>query len=168
MKSVLYRAKVALMLILFLFFSLTFTGCGVSEPFDTVERYVDACNNMDMEAMLDCYDPRMMDTFYEGLGLFSGALDIPNMSGLLSGSSLSYISDLLGDYAASYVEEQHFFSVEEISTTYKDDNHAVVVALFTIEVDGEVYDSTETFNLIYIDGDWYITMTLSDWQKMGW
>lgn len=168
MKNVFYNVRVRFMPVLLLIIALLFTACGTAEPFDTVERYVDAYNDFDMEAMLDCYDPRMMDTFYGGLGLLSGVLDIPDMSGLLSGSSMSYISDLFRDYAASYAEEQYSLAVEEISTTYKDDNHATVVALLTIEVDGEVYSSTETFNLINIDGDWYITMTLSDWQNMGW
>ena len=166
------RLLAVILAICFLFLQ---TACGTSEPFDTVERLADAMNAMDIEGMQDCLDPRITDTFGEVLKLFGGqsiggGIKIPDLSGLLSGSSLSYLSDLASEYVSEYAETEYYYiSVEEISTVYKGEDRAAVTAKVMVEnEDGEVTETTtESFNLIYLDGEWYITMTLSDWQSFA-
>jgi outer membrane lipoprotein-sorting protein len=149
---------------------LTMTACGTkqSQPFDTVEKFTKAYNELDYNGLMECYDPRIMETVQGiagGIGSMLGAPDISN-----SDAANSLVADLLSEYAVDYWDEAGVtceMTAKEISTELNGDNKAKVTVEFHFTAStGENDTWQETLSMVKNDKEWYITIGLDDIKSL--
>ena len=130
-----------------------------AKPFNTLEKFAKAYSDLDYNSMIECVDPRVMDTLLDTLSLFSG--NKTDRAAQLA--VLSLCSDYMSHSAKAYWNEQGIsakMTVQEISTAI-DGDKATVTAEFTISwSNGDVETWLDTVYMVRIDGKWYITLSI--------
>lgn len=125
------------------------------EPTEKVEDVIDrcniACNNTDIEGILDCVDPQIAKPIRATLKVAKsiGGKDDEDM-----------LNTVVGLLANSDVEDS--FEVcesldVEVDSLEQDGDTATAELKFSYELDGQKYIGTTTAKCKYMDGQWYIT-----------
>lgn len=126
-------------------------------PEDTIEEYEDACNAMDVQAMLDCIDEKSVKSITAGMDMVMGIAGA--VAGIDLGISASDMIDLaplmqamMGEAFAAEMGgiPQVDFQVKE---TYIKGSRATVY--FTEANTGE----NMVINMVKNDGKWYMTLS---------
>ena len=127
----------------------------VIDPNESVEDVIDrcniACNNTDIEGILDCIDPQIAKPIRATLKVAKsiGGKDDEEMLNTVVG--LLANSDVEDSYD---VCESLDISVESLE---QDGDVATAEVKFSYELDGQKYIGTTTAKCKYIDGQWYIS-----------
>ncbi len=118
---------------------------------DVIDRCNVACNNTDIEGILDCIDPQIAKPIRATLKVAKsiGGKDEEDM-----------LNTVVGLLANSDVEDS--FEVcesldVEVDSLEQDGDTATAELKFSYELDGQKYIGTTTAKCKYIDGQWYIT-----------
>lgn len=129
---------------------LTACGNGKSEIESVTADFEKACNDVDLNAMLDCIDP----TIASGLKFATG------LAGMFSDKDtdelLDELSKLIFDNIPDKTEE--FFSSIDISVDNisVDGETATADAVIKYEMSGEKYSNNAVFTYTMTDNAWYI------------
>lgn len=144
------------MLLMTLCLLIPLTGCGdgqrKAEVEDLLTRFEEACSAMDVDAALDCIEPRktapvkavrgMLDRLFGETDL-SGAFF--ELLGKISGNTLEEPADFFGD--------MHI----EVGRVRADSKKASVNAVVTCDVAGRQIVRDAQFRCVYDVGRWYIS-----------
>lgn len=113
---------------------------------DRIDDFEDACSDMDIEGMLECFDGRTRRQYDAMMGVTEGIL------GEVTGFDLPY-GDMVGLMDINPGED-YDIDIEIHSINIDDDTASVEV---TIYQDGTTSESS-TITMCEEDGDWYIDM----------
>ncbi len=130
----------------------TFASCGGASGKikDLVSRFEASCNTLDPNAVLDCIDPKISDTFKLGMGL------VGMFTGTNTDEMFEKLGSLLtkGDVGGKDFFESIEIEVEDVKTS-KD--KATVEAKIKYDVSGVQMDSEAVINCIQSEDEWYIS-----------
>lgn len=138
------------------------SGCAVigqkeELPEDTLERFEEAMNEMDVDGMMECMDEKAVKAVTAGMNAAMGLMKTVTGIDLgISGSDLLDMMPLLQSFALESGTELDMPQVdfEVLETRIRDDKATI---FFRDTVSGE-----STFlNMKKKDGTWYITMDLT-------
>ena len=130
------------------------------KPEDTVEKLEKAMNELDQDALLECFDGQMND-------LYSGMLGIGGeLTGIDLGSWADLASGLGGIMSAAGLSPQVELTV--IAVEYTGSDSCVVTVDFKMTYMGEVSSETQYLPMVKEGREWLISMSgLSDWSGLG-
>jgi len=141
-------------------------GEGEEKPFDTIKNLSYACNDLDYNKMIDCFDPRITKVI---MGLSKGLASqwgVGSLGGDAAAAAASLFGGFLSGHAAEFWEKEgitYTMTATEVSTEMDGKDKAKVIAKIDVETSNGYSDSREhTFDMVKIDGKWYITARLSD------
>ncbi len=163
--------KLGLILVSFLLL-ISLAGCSISidlnelskassDPFpsDTIEKYEDAVNNMDVQGMMDCMGEDMQNAMTSmldiGLGIISSLTGV-KISDYISASDLLNIMPMLTGLSMEFIGEDGLAVAQvnfDVYATYIKGDTATV--LFTETNSGE----NMALNMVKEDGKWVFAMT---------
>lgn len=150
-------------ILIFALIITSLSGCGEQSRVEKlIARFERSYQEIDIDAMLDCIDPRyskMVRGFY---GILGGAMgvDIDSMTDLLYGViGFSYYA--MDDEARSELNTSlDMFKSTRIKPkrfVFNDDNdECVVTADLSMIVGGEKYYEEVTITCLLYDGEWYL------------
>jgi hypothetical protein len=144
------------------------SACGSTKPkpYETVEKFADAYNRLDYNQLIECFDPRITKIVKGMVSGVASALGGVSVGDDTSAAAFSLVGDLLSEYATEYWDDKDVtctMTVNEVATEMDGDNKAKVTAEITVESsDGDSDTSEETFSMVKVDDEWYITIGLSD------
>lgn len=150
-----FRRLAALTLCLLLFCVLTGCGGAKSQVRATLNRFESACQQLDLNAMLDCVDPDTAELYRAGAGLVGG------LAGMDSEETLDSIAPLLfgENYTSSEVLTSLKLKVDDIAVSGS--NATALCTLSYTASNGEPTQRELTVTLIQaeVDGarNWYIS-----------
>lgn len=128
-----------------------------SLPEDTIEAYEDACNAMDVQAMLDCIDEKSVKSITAGMDMVMGLAGA--VAGVDLGISASDMIDLaplmqamMGESFAAQMGEVPKVDFQVKETYIKGDRATVY---FTEVNSGQ----DMVINMVKNDGKWYMTLS---------
>lgn len=118
-------------------------------PKGTIERFEDSYNNLDINSMIECFDPSVQ-------ALYSGANSI---LGDLVGFDISDMSSLV-PFFSNFDEDLSMDDMPKIKIDIKDidktsETTAVVYCIITTS--GGAFSEEDELNMVKIDGEWYIS-----------
>ena len=135
---------------------LSLTGCGSarSKIEDTVNEFEYACQNMDIDAILDTIDPYVSDSIRLVVAIYSGATG-QDYEDFMDG----VFDDLMYTLFGSNFDPYEFLSTISISEvkvkTQK--REAIVTCELCFEIAGERFDRDATIYMVEEDENWYIS-----------
>lgn len=144
--------NIALFVLLFaLVLGMTACGSKTGEIKNLTADFEKACNELDLNAMLDCINPAVADGVKLATG-FVGMFTDKDTDEVLDG-----VASLLLDEAPD--DAKAFFSSIKITTKEieVDGENATATATIEYTVSGEDYDEEAVFQYLYTDEQWYIS-----------
>jgi hypothetical protein len=162
--------KKAVVILVVLICSTVLSACS-SKPFTTIEKFTASFNELNYNKLIECYDPRIIETISGLVSGLASSLGAPGSDGDSSMVMASLMGDLLSEYYKKYLNEEGVtfnVSVKEISTEMNGSDKAKVTSEFTLESslgDNETWQETQS--MVKIDGKWYITISLDDILGLG-
>jgi hypothetical protein len=134
-----------------------------SEPADLLKRFQEANNSRNIQALMDCYDPEFIE-FSQAVGEGVGGALSDMLFGFSVDADTSKMMPFLSKAFQKYVQSDDVYAtieLTELSTTYSDDNNAVInYNEKVIEKNGTIQsDKDLELPATRIDGVWYISMT---------
>lgn len=128
---------------------VTIVNKVVDSPRGTIEKFEDSYNNLDIDSMVECFDPSVR-------ALYSGANSI---LGELVGFDISDMASLV-PFLANFDEDLSLEDMPKIKIDIKDidktsDSTAVVYCVISTS-DGSDSEEDE-LNMVKIDSEWYIS-----------
>ena len=146
-----FKNFVALILIIVLSVSVCACGNQNNEIKTLTNNFENACNKLDMNAMLDCIDPDISES-------------VKKLTGLIGMFSDKDTDELLDSFAKVLFSElpensKEFFSSIKIKldNIETDEDSASATAEITYEISGEDNKSNANFEYTRIDEKWYIS-----------
>lgn len=142
-------AKIVVALVVII--SVSVAGVTIYKNYDspkgTIEKFVDSYNNMDLDGMIECFDPSVQSLYSGANSLLSDfiGLDMGDLSSMLP--FLSEFDDS-GDY-----QDLPKIDIKVLDVDKTSDSTATV--LCEISSLGEV--EQDTIEMVKIDGEWYIS-----------
>ncbi len=125
-------------------------------PEETIEAFETAVNDMDVEAMMECMDPKAVKAMTAGMDVvmkLAGGLTGIDLG--LSAEDLISMMPLMQGITAAYGEELAYPQVDfQVTETYIKDDKATVY--FTEVNSGEA----AAINMDLVDGKWVMTLDL--------
>lgn len=132
---------------------LTLAGCGAKGKVKSViSRFQNACNALDVNAVLDCIDPTIADIAKGAGGLL----------GLLSGQDTDAVFQSLSSLLIAHEDAKgvDFFKTLKIKVNSVETGETAATAKVTItykNLSGEEVSREGNLTLKLSDGSWYIT-----------
>lgn len=150
------KMKSILLVLVISFASVMLCGCGDKGDIKgLMKEFESACNDLDIDAMLDCLNPKIADTVNTTLGLVGMFTDTD------TDTMLDSISKALLGGTEEGENGSEFFSTIQIDVEEIDagKNSATVDVEISYEVNGETIDKPAEFTCNYSDEDekWYIS-----------
>jgi hypothetical protein len=131
------------------------------KPFDAIERFEKAYNELDYTGLIECVDPRVVNLASELGASISSALGGDGDSALAK-DMLPLLGDYLSSYAGEYWGDKGVtmtMEITEISTDMvRDDKAKVKCTIKVTSSDGDEKESEETINTVMVDDKWYIAL----------
>ncbi|HHW93866.1 MAG TPA: hypothetical protein GX734_05150 [Clostridiaceae bacterium] len=136
------------------------TGCASKKPEKTVEKLIDALNDMDIDGIFDCFEPREARKMRAVYNASAGLL------GMLTGIDIDF-KDLLMILpmfdGLQLTADSPAFHWPKFSMRYDNiavqDDRARIAGQLRIEEGSQVSSQDVIFILKKIDGEWYIAST---------
>ncbi len=129
---------------------LSLAGCGgaKSKIKGTISDFEKACQELDLEAMLDCVDPTVAEPAKAGLSLL----------GALAGDEAEMLGEVASAIFGSVADPDEFLSKIRIKAgdISVDGDSATVEATLSAEVGGEKIEQPATIRMKQDDDEWYI------------
>ena len=120
-------------------------------PVGTVERFEECYNNLDIEGMMNCFDPTIQ-SLYAGANAFLGEL-----TGGLDINSLPSFALLLSKFTDEEMPEPPKIKIDVTDWEKTSDETAIVYCVITTTMNG-VSESTEgELPMEKYDDEWYIS-----------
>ena len=155
------------LLLVFALLALCFSGCSLfkkhTEQSDPkveeltpqqnvellVDRCTDACHDMDVEAILDCVNPKLADPM-------RSMLKVAEVSGKSDEELLELVGTYMGAEATNYSEFCETLTTELGDVTVRGEKASAAVT-YTFEQDGQRFQGEADVSFIRVDGQWYIS-----------
>ena len=148
--------KAIIMSLAFLLIAMQLTGCGASgECKAVVEKFETACNELDVNGILDCMNPTVAEPIKTGLNFLSGIVQqgSQELMDLIGNALLSSEQTEGEDVDAS----EMFGSMDiEVKNCKVDKDTAVVQAEITFNAFGKEITKQAELDMIQKEEAWYI------------
>lgn len=118
---------------------------------DVIDRCNIACNNTDIEGILDCIDPQLAKPIRASLKVAKGIGGKDDEDMLNTVVGLLANTDVKDSFDVCQTLELNVESLEQ------DGDVATAEVKFSYKLDGQKYIGTTTAKCKYIDGQWYIS-----------
>jgi hypothetical protein len=129
------------------------SGLEERTPRENVEALIgdctEACHDMDLDAILDCVNPKLADPM-------RSMLKVAGVSGKSDEELLELVGTYMGAEAANYSEFCETLSTE-IGDVQIHGEKADATVKYTFEQNGQTYAGEAAVNCTRVDGKWYIT-----------
>ncbi len=130
----------------------TMTGCGNSNKIKTLMKdFENACNKLDLNAMLECVNPEVA----EGIKLAAGLM------GMFSDKDSDELLDRLATILLKKAPENthdFFGSIKiDVGSIEEEGDAAKAEAIVKYNISGEEYENETVFECILIEDEWYIS-----------
>jgi|GEM_PF-5436688 len=123
----------------------------VDSPVGTIERFEECYNNLDLEGMINCFDPRIQ-SLYAGANAFVGEL-----TGGLDLSSMPGLALLLSEFTDEEMPEPPQIDIEVTDWEKTSDETAVVYCIITTTMYGESESAEGELPMVKYDDEWFIS-----------
>lgn len=135
-----------------------------------IASFEKSCDNLDLEGIIDCFDPQDMIAIKFVLGGL-GIIDNKEETAFEAGkrqlyefvTMLANLPEILrepkDESAIDVILHSITLKADEISFPNRRHDNAVANCKVSVQIDDETYTSRVEFNMIKSDGDWYI-----DWK----
>lgn len=130
------------------------SSCGAKKKEDLtnlITEFEYSCNTLDVDAILDCIDPRVSDNIKLLMGVY----------GMFSDKDIDEVIDelsesLIGD---SSISGNDFFSSVKIDVQdiVVEDNEALVTTYVEYVIAGETFNRVAEFYCVYYMDKWYVS-----------
>ena len=121
-------------------------------PEAVLEKFVSAYNAVDVDKMLDCFEPSIARPIKSMMGIAGSLLGV-NVNDIFG--MMPFVADLMPE---SYGLSGTMPKIScEVNQTVIDGSTATVYAMFSIREDGETINEAVELDFVKIDGTWYIT-----------
>lgn len=152
------KLKLLVLSITFLFLTLTITACGgKDENVQKIESLISelqyACNNLDVDQLLECIDPNISDPIRLGMSFLG------NSSGLSKEEMVEALFDEIGGNSYQVQENpSDFLSTLKINVMNieVEGDEAMVQAEVSFTVNGEEFDRETYFYCVKELDNWYV------------
>ena len=116
---------------------------------ELVSDCTDACHNMDVEAILDCVNPKLADPM-------RSMLKVAGLSGKSDEELLELVGTYMGAEATNYSEFCRTLTAEpgEVEVHGEKANTTVT---YTFEQDGQTFRGEADVSFTRVDGQWYVS-----------
>lgn len=147
------KVKKIIALLLCIMLMMQFTACGDdSECKKVVEKFETACNENDLDGILDCITPTISSPIKMAIGVAGFLSDVD-----LSDTFTELLAQLMGTAGNNIDAAALFGSMElNITKTEKDSKERLVYVDITYEILGEPLKSHGVFRMEEKDKEWYI------------
>lgn len=146
---------ITLFLVLIVVIGISVVFMTRSTPEKTIHKFAQCYNDLDTDGMMECLEPDAQALF-EGMSAF--------LSGLTGYSVDDIFQGVLGYMSYTDSESQPQVELRVTVVNYTSDTSAVVEVECTYFNGEEESKTTESIDMIKIDGKWYISMMGSfDW-----
>lgn len=137
-------------------FTCGLTGCGEKQGIKSlIGKFENACNNTDIDAMLDCINPQIADPIKTGIGIYNSIFN----GGDDNSAALGSIEEqIIGDKSEGGESSDFFESIEiEIGEITVTEDKASVSATLNFTALGKSYSKPVTISCIQEGDVWYIS-----------